>query len=133
MDLGQELFKGPNTGIEFRVANLLDSSDEALDDVKGKVNLLYTGAVFHLFKEDAQRRFAENIKALLATDGEVVVFGVAWRCTCAWTCSFSFRWNSICSFPSKLEGVMDWDSLVMMQRIGLCTLEAGILGPRLST
>ena len=76
IDLGQELYKGPTRGIEFRTANLLDPSDTSLDNIKGKVTLLYTGAVFHLFWEDDQRIFAEKIKSLLATEGEVVVFGL---------------------------------------------------------
>lgn len=75
LDLGQDLFKGPTLGIEFRRSNLLDSSDTTLDDVKGKVTILYTGAVFHLFKEDDQRKFAEKINSLLAKQGEVAVFG----------------------------------------------------------
>jgi hypothetical protein len=75
IDLGQDLFKGPTPGIEFRTTDVLDSADTSLNDVKGKVTLLYTGAVFHLFQEDPQRVFAENIKTLLATEGAVVVFG----------------------------------------------------------
>ena len=75
IDLGQNLFKGPTPGIEFRTTDLLDPADTSLDDVRGKVTLLYTGAVFHLFQEDQQRVFAENIKTLLATEGEVAVFG----------------------------------------------------------
>jgi hypothetical protein len=75
IDLGQNLFKGPTPGIEFRTTDLLDPADTSLDDVKGKVTLLYTGAVFHLFQEDQQRVFAETIKTLLATEGEVAVFG----------------------------------------------------------
>jgi hypothetical protein len=54
----------------------LDPQDTTLDDIKGKVTLLYTGAVFHLFKEDDQRTFAEKIYSLLAKEGEVVVFGL---------------------------------------------------------
>ena len=76
IELGQTLFKGPTPGIEFRSANLLDPSDKTLDDVKGKVTLLYTGAVFHLFGEEDQRTFAEQINTLLATTGEVVVYGL---------------------------------------------------------
>jgi len=75
IDLGQNLFKEPTPGIDFRTTDVLDSADTSLDDVKGKVTLLYTGAVFHLFQEDQQRAFAENIKTLLATEGEVAVFG----------------------------------------------------------
>lgn len=75
IDLGQNLFKGPTPGIEFRTADLLDLADTSLDDVKGKVTLLYAGATFHLFQEDGQRTFAENIKTLLATEGEVAIFG----------------------------------------------------------
>jgi Methyltransferase domain len=76
LDLGQALFKGPTPGIEFRAANLIDSPETRLDDIKGKVTLLYTGAVFHLFQEEDQRKFAENIYTLLAKEGEVVVFGM---------------------------------------------------------
>jgi SAM-dependent methyltransferase len=76
LDLGQKLYSGPTKGIEFRMGNILDKSDMQLDDLKGKVQILYTGAVFHLFSEDDQRSFAENIKSLLATEGEVVAFGV---------------------------------------------------------
>jgi hypothetical protein len=76
LDLGQELYKGPTKGIDFRAANLLDPNDSTLDDIKGNVTLLYTGAVFHLFKEDEQRIFAERIDSLLAKDGQVVVFGL---------------------------------------------------------
>jgi len=76
IDLGQELFKGPTPGIEFRCANLLDSSDAALNDIQGKVTLLYTGALFHLLEEDEQRVFAMRIKSLLAAEGEVRVFGL---------------------------------------------------------
>jgi hypothetical protein len=75
IELGQELFKGPTVGIEFRTANFLESSDANLDDVKGKVTLLYTGAVFHLFNEENQRIFTEKISSLVAKDKEVVVFG----------------------------------------------------------
>ena len=74
IDLGQDLYKGPTPNIEFRTANLLEPGTK-LDDLKGKVNLLYTGAVFHLFDEQQQRVFAEAIATLLATSGEVVVFG----------------------------------------------------------
>lgn len=76
IDLGQELFKGPTPGIEFRTANFLESSDKNLDDLKGKVTLLYTGAVFHLFNEENQRTFANKIASLIARDKEVVVFGL---------------------------------------------------------
>jgi hypothetical protein len=75
LDLGQKLYKGPTKGIEFRAGNILDKSDTRLGDLKGKVQILYTGAVFHLFLEDDQCTFAENIKSLLATEGEVVAFG----------------------------------------------------------
>ena len=76
IELGQELFKGPTPGIEFRTANFLESSDTNLDDVKGKVTLLYTGAVFHLFNEENQHIFANKIANLVARDKEVVVFGM---------------------------------------------------------
>jgi hypothetical protein len=75
MDLGQKLFKGPTEGIEFRTANILDIADTRLDDVKGKVHILYTGAVFHLFSETDQRTMAEVIATLLSRDGEVIAFG----------------------------------------------------------
>jgi hypothetical protein len=75
INLGQKLYKGPTPGIEFRTANLLEPTDNNLDDLKGKVNLLYTGAVFHLFDEEQQRTFAEKIATLLATSGKVAVFG----------------------------------------------------------
>jgi hypothetical protein len=75
IDLGQKLYKGPTKGIEFRTANVLDNSDTRLDDLKGKVNILYTGAVFHLFLEDDQRTMAELIAKLLARDGETIAFG----------------------------------------------------------
>lgn len=76
LDLGQELFKGPTPGIEFRAANLLDVNDKTLDDIKGKVSILYTGAVFHLFNEENQRIFAEAIARLLSPSGPAVVFGL---------------------------------------------------------
>lgn len=76
IDLGQDLYKGPTPGIEFRAANLLDSSDNTLDDIKGKVTILYTGAVFHLFKEDDQRIFAKKINTLVAKEAEVAIFGM---------------------------------------------------------
>jgi hypothetical protein len=75
IDLGQDLYRGPTPGIEFRTTNLLDPTDSKVDDLAGKVNLLYTGAVFHLFSESQQRVFAEKISSLLATTGEVTVFG----------------------------------------------------------
>jgi len=75
IDLGQQLYKGPTPGIEFRVANLLDPKDTRVDDLKGKVTLLYTGAVFHLFEEHEQRLLAEKINSLFAKTGEVVAFG----------------------------------------------------------
>jgi len=75
IDLGQDLYKGPTPGIEFRTANLLDPTDSNVDDLTSKVNLLYTGAVFHLFDEAQQRVFAKKIASLLATVGEVAVFG----------------------------------------------------------
>ena len=76
IDLGQKLYRGPSKGIEFRTGNVLDKSDTRFEDLKGKVNILYTGAVFHLFLEDDQRIFAEVIRGLLAKEGEVVAFGV---------------------------------------------------------
>jgi hypothetical protein len=76
IDLGETLFKGPTKGIEFRVANLLDSSDHTLDDVKGSFSVLYTGAVFHLFQEDEQKIFAEQIAGLLKVEGQAVAFGL---------------------------------------------------------
>lgn len=76
LDLGQELFKGPTPGIDFRAANVLDPTDTTLDDIKGKVSILYTGAVFHLFNEADQRSFAESIVRLLAPDGPSVLFGL---------------------------------------------------------
>jgi hypothetical protein len=76
IDLGQELYKGPTPGIEFRTANLLDPESTKVDDLKDRVNLLYTGAVFHLFTEEQQRAFAEKIASLLAKSGEVIAFGL---------------------------------------------------------
>lgn len=76
LDLGEELFKGPTPDIEFRAADLMDPTDTRLDDIKGKVTILYTGAVFHLFDEQGQRAFAEAISRLLAPEGSTVVFGV---------------------------------------------------------
>jgi hypothetical protein len=73
IDIGQKSFKGPTKGVEFRAANFLDPLDENLKDVKGKVNLLYTGAVFHLFQEDEQRIFAEKIDSLLQSRGRSFV------------------------------------------------------------
>jgi hypothetical protein len=75
VDLGQELFKGPTPGIDFRITNLLDPNDTALQDLIGKVNMLYTGSVFHLFSEANQRRFAERIATLLTREGPAVAFG----------------------------------------------------------
>jgi len=75
LDLGQQLFKGPTPGIDFRAANLLDPKDTTVDDLTGKVTLLYTGAVFHLFKEREQRLFAEKLATLFAKTGDVVAFG----------------------------------------------------------
>jgi len=76
IDLGQNLFKGPTKGIEFRNADLLDSTDTTLNDIKGKVNLIYTGALFHLFDEEGQIILAEKIQTLIAIEGEVAVFGL---------------------------------------------------------
>ncbi len=75
LDLGQQLFKGPTPGLELRAANLLDPNDTGVDDLKGKVTLLYTGAVFHLFHEPEQRIFAEKLYSLFAKTGEVTAFG----------------------------------------------------------
>jgi hypothetical protein len=76
LELGQELFKGPTPGINFRAADLLDPLDKTLDDIKGKVTILYTGAVFHLFTEDKQRTFADGITRLISRDRPAVLFGL---------------------------------------------------------
>lgn len=66
-DLGYDLFKDRDTlESTFIAGDIFDDSEEApLNELKGKLDIVYTGSFFHLFSWDQQFQIATKVISLL--------------------------------------------------------------------
>jgi hypothetical protein len=75
LELGYELFLDRDTfKAKFIVADILDSQSP-LQELDGKMDIVYIGLFLHLFDLDEQRKICERIVKLLRNEKGVMVLG----------------------------------------------------------
>jgi hypothetical protein len=74
-DVGYELFKDQDKlQTTFIEADIFNNASR-LTELKGKMNIIYTGALFHLFGLEEQKRIAITVVQLLAPQPRSIVCG----------------------------------------------------------
>ncbi|KAK8005860.1 hypothetical protein PG991_012157 [Apiospora marii] len=77
LDLGYELFGDRGRSRATYVAgDMLDENDARLDVLRGKIDVIYASALFHLFEREDQLKAAKRMVGFLRPDSpDVVIFG----------------------------------------------------------
>ncbi|KAK7919903.1 porphobilinogen deaminase protein [Apiospora marii] len=77
LELGHELFGDRDRSRATYVAgDMLDENDARLDVLRGKIDIIYASAFFHLFEREGQLKAAKRMVGFLRADSpDVMIFG----------------------------------------------------------